>query len=245
MRYNSPFQPRQKRETPLTTRPVDPRRLRLRMVREQLQGRGITDPGVLDAMSRVPRHLFVPEAFAAHAYNDSPLPIGQGQTISQPYMVARMTQFLEARQGMRVLEIGVGSGYQAAVLAAMGCIVFGMERVKEIYQATSARLRRMGLGAIHIQRGDGTLGLPQAAPFDRIIVSAGGPKIPDPLISQLAVNGVMLIPVGGKPRAQRLLRLRKRLGSITTEDLGAAVFVDLVGHHGWKSTVAHTSNRGF
>lgn len=169
---------------------IDPRRLRLRMVRE-LAARGITDGRVLDAMSRVPRHLFVPEGLRSRAYEDCPLPIGYGQTISQPSTVALMSQMLETSPGMRVLEVGTGSGYQAAVLAAI------------------------------------------AAPFDRIIVTAGGPQIPRPLLEQLAVDGIMLIPVGARPRTQRLMRIMRRQGRLCSEDLGPAVFVDLVGDHGW------------
>lgn len=205
------------------------------MVREQIADRGITDQPLLKAMASIPRHLFVPEAFRAHAYEDTPLPIGQGQTISQPYMVARMTAALNVEPGMRVLEIGVGSGYQAAVLAAMGCTVLGIERIGEICAATRQRLQRMGLRAVHIHCGDGTLGFPLAAPFDRILVSAGGPRIPPPLPAQLdGDNGILVIPVGDRPQAQRLIRLRKNGIHINQEDLGAASFVDLVGNHGWK-----------
>lgn len=213
---------------------VDPARLRRRMVREQIQQRGIDDPLLLEAMSSVPRHLFVPEAFRTHAYADTPLPIGHGQTISQPYMVARMTQALEARPGMRVLEIGSGSGYQAAVLAAMGCSVFGIERISEILNSARSRLQRLAYRKIHLHRGDGTLGFAAAAPYDRILVSAGGPKIPPPLLSQLEDGGVLVIPVGAAPRTQRLIRARKNRGALTQEDLGSAAFVSLIGDHGWE-----------
>lgn len=212
----------------------DPRRLRLRMVKEQIEARGVRDPLVLAAMRSVPRHLFVQEALAAHAYDDTSLPIGYGQTISQPYTVARMSELLEIERGMRVLEIGSGCGYQMAVLAAMGCFVFGIERVREIYQTTLSRLKSMKLAHAQLHRGDGTLGLPPAAPFDRIIVSAGGPEVPPPLIAQLGDGGVLLIPVGGCQRKQRLLRLRKRSNKVYTEDLGMAAFVDLIGSHGWQ-----------
>lgn len=211
---------------------IDPRRLRLRMVRE-LAARGITDGRVLDAMSRVPRHLFVPEGLRSRAYEDCPLPIGYGQTISQPSTVALMSQMLETSPGMRVLEVGTGSGYQAAVLAAMGCTVYTVERLKELYQSARALLQQLNLRAIHMQRSDGTLGMPAAAPFDRIIVTAGGPQIPRPLLEQLAVDGIMLIPVGARPRTQRLMRIMRRQGRLCSEDLGSAVFVDLVGDHGW------------
>lgn len=217
----------------MDARKPDPKRLRQRMVKEQILARGIVDPLVIAAMGEVPRHLFVQEALAAHAYEDTSLPIGYGQTISQPYMVARMSELLEAERGMRVLEIGAGCGYQMAVLAAMGCVVYGMERVREIYQATLARLRRLRLMRAQLHLGDGTLGLPPAAPFDRIIVSAGGPEIPPPLVSQLGNGGVLLIPVGSTQRRQRLTRLRKLNGKVYMEDLGMAVFVDLIGNHGW------------
>lgn len=213
---------------------LDPKRQRLRMVKEQIEARGITDKRVLAAMRVVPRHLFVQEALAAHAYDDAALPIGYGQTISQPFMVARMSELLEIEQGMRVLEVGSGCGYQMAVLAAMGCAVYGMERVREIYQATLARLRRMRIIHTQLFLGDGTLGLAPAAPFDRIVVSAGGPQIPPPLVAQLGNGGILVIPVGSEQRKQRLVRLRKQNGKIHTEDLGMAVFVDLIGNHGWQ-----------
>ncbi len=203
------------------------------MVREQIEERGISDPLLLEAMSNVPRHLFVPEAFRAHAYDDTPLPIGRGQTISQPYMVARMTQALKVSPGMRVLEIGLGSGYQAAILAAMGCIVFGMERISEICNSTRSRLKNLAFRNIHVQMGDGTLGLSTAAPFERILVSAGGPKIPPPLVSQLDCEGILVIPVGNQQRTQRLIRICNTRKGIVQEDLGSAAFVNLVGNHGW------------
>lgn len=212
---------------------VDPKRLRQRMVREQIQARGIENPAVLAAMLAVPRHLFVQEALRSQSYEDSPLPIGHGQTISQPYIVARMTELLEVQPGMRVLEIGTGSGYQAAVLAAMGCTVYTVERVRELYLATQSLLRGMGIRGIHTKRDDGTLGAAEAAPFDRIIVTAGGPEVPLPLVAQLEDPGIMLIPVGTQKRAQKLLRLRKEHGKVTQEDMGNVVFVDLVGNHGW------------
>lgn len=215
------------------SRAVDPRRLRERMVQEQLIRRGIQDPAVLKAMRAVPRHLFVQEALRAQAYEDTPLPIGYGQTISQPYIVARMSELLETRPGMRVLEIGTGSGYQAMVLAAMGCTVFTVERIRELYTVTSALLRHLKPRGIHTKRDDGTLGMPEAAPFDRIIVTAGGPEVPLPLVEQMEDHGILVIPVGGQRRAQRLLRVRKDDGTVTTEDMGGVVFVDLVGNHGW------------
>lgn len=203
------------------------------MVREQIEARGIGNQAVLDAMAQVPRHLFVPEAFKSHAYDDAPIPIGFGQTISQPFTVARMTDLLEVDKGVRVLEIGAGSGYQAAVLASIGCAVISIERLRELYLRAKALLQKLGYRAIHLHRGDGTLGFPVAAPFERILVSAGGPQVPPPLLAQLAEGGVLLIPVGGRPGQQHLLRLRKFNGKIIQEDLGSTTFVDLVGDHGW------------
>lgn len=216
---------------PATT--LDPKRQRQRMVQEQIQARGVQDPAVIAAMLAVPRHLFVQEALRSQSYEDRALPIGHGQTISQPYIVARMTELLELKPGMRVLEIGTGSGYQAAVLAAMGCTVYTVERVRELYLATQSLLRSMTIRGIHAKRDDGTLGAPEAAPFDRIIVTAGGPEVPMPLVNQLEDPGILLIPVGTQKRAQKLLRLRKEKGRVTQEDMGNVVFVDLVGNHGW------------
>lgn len=218
--------------TPQLRRAIDPVRLRERMVRE-LALKGIQDAAVLQALRAVPRHLFVPEALRSQAYEDTALPIGQGQTISQPYTVALMTSMLEVQAGMRVLEIGTGSGYQAAVLDAMRCRVFSIERLPELFEKTRRVLQAMGIRSVHLMRGDGTMGMSAAAPFDRIIVTAGGPEVPAPLVAQLDNNGIMLIPVGEKKRTQRLLRIRKENGRVFQEDLGNAVFVDLVGNHGW------------
>lgn len=202
------------------------------MVRDQIEARGVADPAVLAAMREVPRHCFVQEALAMRAYDDTALPIGYGQTISQPYIVARMSELLQPEAGLRALEIGSGCGYQAAVLAAMGLSVHGIERVAEIYQGALARLRRLGYRRAHLHYGDGTRGLPTAAPFDRIIVSAGAPAIPKPLLDQLGEYGIMVIPVG-QPGRQRLVRVRKRDSKVRMEDFGGVVFVDLVGVHGW------------
>lgn len=213
---------------------LDPRQARKVMVRELYTKKGIKDMGVLRAMETVPRHLFVQETFLAHAYQDTSLPIGYGQTISQPSTVAKMTELLEVGNGARVLEIGTGSGYQAAILAALGCHVFSLERILELSRRTSQLLKKLGYGNIQVHRSDGTLGFPQAAPYERIIVTAGGPKIPPPLLRQLADGGIMLIPVGEKPREQQLLRIRKINGSIYTEYLDSVIFVNLVGDEGWR-----------
>ncbi|MBG0789230.1 MAG: protein-L-isoaspartate(D-aspartate) O-methyltransferase [Desulfovibrionaceae bacterium] len=214
---------------------VDPVRLRERMVREQIEARGVTDERVLDVMRTLPRHLFVEEALAFKAYNDSPLPIGEGQTISQPYIVALMSELLEVEPGMRVLEIGTGSGYQAAVLAGLGAEVYTVERIKKLFYAARKRFMDMRMFAVKVKFDDGTMGWPDEAPFDRIIVTAGGPEIPAPLVGQLADPGRMLIPVGDSRRNQVLALIEKKDGVITRTDRGAVAFVDLVGSHGWKA----------
>lgn len=204
-----------------------------RMVRDQLVARGITDETVLNAMRAVPRHLFVEEALAGKAYDDHPLPIGFSQTISQPYIVALMSQQLEASAGMRVLEVGTGSGYQAAVLDAMGLDVYTVERLRELYFRTSSLFMRLRMMSIRLKLDDGTLGWPEAAPFDRIIVTAGGPAVPDPLVAQLADPGILVIPVGAEKSSQRLVRVHKKNGDIFMETKESVAFVDLVGKHGW------------
>ncbi len=207
---------------------------RNRMVKDQLMARGISDPNVLTAMRKVPRHLFVEEALRGKAYEDYPLPLGFGQTISQPYVVAAMSQLLEASPGQRVLEIGTGSGYQAAVLAEMGLEVYSVERLRDLYFRTSDLLIRLKYRGIKLKLSDGTEGWPEAGPFDRIIVTAGGPSVPAPLVEQLADPGLMIIPVGKEKREQRLVRVRKSEGAITMDDKERVAFVDLVGSHGWQ-----------
>jgi len=203
------------------------------MVREQIEARGIESPDVLRAMRTVPRHLFVEEALQAQAYEDHPLPIGHGQTISQPYIVARMTELLQVKPGMTVLEIGTGSGYQAAVLSEIGAEVYTVERVKQLYQAATRRFRDLRYYGIRTKLDDGTLGWLEKAPFDRILVTAGGPEIPEPLVDQLSDPGIMLIPVGQNKRNQILVRVIKENGQIKKENTGAVKFVELVGRHGW------------
>lgn len=212
---------------------IDPKRSRERMVREQLEARDITDPAVLAAMRKVPRHLFVEEALRAQAYEDHPLPIGHGQTISQPYIVALMTSMLEVRPGMRILEIGTGSGYQAAVLAELGAEVYSVERLQPLYSAAFSRLTRMRYFTVHLKLDDGTLGWPEEAPFQRIMVTAGGPDVPDPLLKQLDDPGILIIPLGTRQRAQELVRLVKQDGKVKKSSLGPVMFVDLIGTHGW------------
>ena len=210
---------------------------REKMVREQLVARGIHDKAVLKAMRSVPRHMFVNNTVRpAQAYSDHPLSIGQGQTISQPYVVARMSELLEAQEGMRVLEIGTGSGYQAAVLDGMGLDVHTVERLPDLYFKASNLFIRLRLFSIHIKLADGTMGWPEASPFDRIIVTAGGPDIPKPLVDQLADPGIMVIPVGKERKSQQLVQVRKQNGNVSMIALDDAKFVDLVGEHGWLNS---------
>lgn len=207
---------------------------RKRMVKEQLIGRGINDENVLRAMAAVPRHLFVNEALQPTAYDDRPLPIACGQTISQPYTVALMCQMLMAERGMKVLEIGTGSGYQAAVLREMGLKVFSVERIKELYTNTKSLLTaKLGYYDMQLFLSDGTLGLELFAPYDRIIVAAGGPSIPEALKAQLSDNGIMLIPVGKEKMNQNLIRVFKIGNTYREENLGTTTFVDLIGKQGW------------
>lgn len=210
---------------------------RSRMVREQLMPRGINDAAVLKAMRSVPRHLFVPKDMRESAYADSPLPIGSGQTISQPYIVGLMSQLLQGAPGMRVLEIGTGSGYQAAVLRAMGMRVYSVERVEELYLRARDLFRRLKCTDISLKLADGTLGWPEEAPFDRILVTAGGPEIPAPLVEQLADPGILLMPVGSERRLQNLTRLYKQAGGTRRETGEGVLFVDLVGEHGWRQSI--------
>ena len=209
----------------------DPYRVRERMICE-LREQGIRDENVLRAMSIVPRHRFVDEALAARAYTLASLPLGLGQTISNPVTVARMTELLETKPGMRVLEIGTGSGYQAAVLAELGCLVYTTERLPLLHEKARKILTELGYSGICMMVGDGTMGFGSAAPFARIIVTAGGPSVPEPLLQQLDEKGIMLIPVG-ETHSQRLLRITKKGRSFVREDFGPASFVELVGNHGW------------
>ncbi|MEA4857052.1 MAG: protein-L-isoaspartate(D-aspartate) O-methyltransferase [Solidesulfovibrio sp.] len=212
---------------------IDLKRNRERMVRDQIEARGVADPDVLRVMRRVPRHLFVEEALIPQAYEDHPLPLGHGQTISQPYVVAWMTALLEVAPGLRVLEIGTGSGYQAAILAELGASVFTVERVRPLFESARERLTAMGYRKIRFKLDDGTLGWPEEAPFDRMVVTAGGPRIPEPLLAQLADPGRLVIPVGPSRRSQALHVVRKENGRILARKLGEVAFVDLVGAHGW------------
>ena len=216
--------------------PVQPdyEKVRARMVREQLIPRGITDPAVLKAMGRVPRHLFVEDALRGQAYGDFPLPIGDNQTISQPYIVALMTQALQLKGHETVLEIGTGSGYQAAVLAQICRRVYTVERLNSLLVKARRRFDQLHYLNILSKLDDGTLGWPEYAPFDAIMVTAAGPQVPAPILAQLADPGVLIIPVGD-PYAQELQRLHKRDGEISSEIVESVRFVKLIGAHGWQN----------
>jgi len=207
---------------------------RERMVAEQIEARDLHDVTVLAAMRRVPRHLFVEPMLAERAYEDNPLPIGERQTISQPYMVALMSEALELAPGARVLEVGTGSGYQAAVLAEMGVRVVSLERIPVLAERARALLDRLGHGErVTVEMADGTLGWPRGAPYDAIVVTAGAPQIPRPLIEQLAPRGRLVLPMG-EDELQTLVRLRRGPAGLVEEYLGECRFVKLLGSHGWE-----------
>ncbi|MBN1141534.1 MAG: protein-L-isoaspartate(D-aspartate) O-methyltransferase [Deltaproteobacteria bacterium] len=205
--------------------PKDLETERAQMVAQQLKPRGIRDEAVLAAMRRVPRHLFVPEDRQEQAYRDTPLPIGYGQTISQPYIVAYMTELIRPRAGMRILEIGTGSGYQAAVLAEMAVEVFTVEIIEELARWGQANLERAGYRGVRVKRGDGYFGWSEQAPFDAVVVTAAADHIPPPLLEQLKEGGRMVIPVGSPFLTQRLILVRKEGGKIVTESLLPVRFV--------------------
>jgi len=197
-----------------------------------LRARGIKDPRVLKAMSEIPRHLFVPEALAAKAYGDHALPIGEMQTISQPYMVARMTELAECNGDSTVLEIGAGSGYQTAVLSAVAGRVFSIERISELARTAQRNIRQLGCYNATVKWFDGTIGWSEHAPYDAILVAAGSPGIPEPLVAQLAIGGRLVIPIGDAEQ-QTLVRVIKTEDGAVRENHGACSFVKLIGRHGW------------
>jgi protein-L-isoaspartate(D-aspartate) O-methyltransferase len=205
---------------------------RTRMVQEQLITRNIIDQRVLDAMREVPRHLFVEDALRAQAYSDFPLPIGEGQTISQPYIVALMTQMLNLQGHEKVLEVGSGCGYQTAILAKISTQVYSVERIKKLLGKARKNLDKTRCYNAICKVADGTLGWPEHAPYDAIIVTAGGPEIPKALVEQLADPGIMVIPVGDKI-TQQLTRVSKQHGEITIEAGELVRFVNLIGAQGW------------
>lgn len=206
--------------------------LRQKLVKE-LSKKGISDENVLNAMEKVKRHLFVDELLQDSAYEDRALPIAFNQTISQPYTVAFQTQLLQAQKGMRVLEIGLGSGYQAAVLCEMGLTVFSVERIKDLANATKKLLNNLGYD-VTIKIGDGTLGWQTFAPYDRIVVTAASPSVPEPLLQQLVVGGILVIPVGDK-ETQKMYQIRKiSENQYETKIYDEFKFVPLIGDKGWK-----------
>jgi protein-L-isoaspartate(D-aspartate) O-methyltransferase len=212
---------------------MDPAAERARMVAQQIAARGVSDPRVLAAMRAVPRHHFVGEAHQAQAYADRPLPIAEGQTISQPYIVAVMTAALEVRLTDRVLEIGTGSGYQTAVLAQLAAEVVSIERHAALAQDATSRLLGLAIRNVSIVVGDGSEGWPRSAPYDRILVTAGAPAIPDALAAQLVEGGRMVIPVG--PSGVQHLTIVDRLdGRLSVREGEACVFVPLIGRQGWS-----------
>jgi protein-L-isoaspartate(D-aspartate) O-methyltransferase len=227
--------------------PADPRRensgedefaiQRAEMIEKQLRRRGIHDAHVLSAMATVPREEFLPRELRQRAYDDAPLPIGEGQTISQPYIVGAMTAALNLTGNERVLEVGTGCGYQAAILSLLSKTVFSIESRSQLAAAAGARLERLGYANVHIHCGDGTLGLPELAPFDAILVAAAAPVVPEPLRSQLAEGGRLILPVGDAEN-QELLRIERHGNSFETLTLEPCRFVPLVGHHGWKEPPA-------
>ena len=212
---------------------IDYKQERSRMVDEQIAGRGVKDERVLAVMRKIPRHEFLPEGIRGMAYNDSALPLGEGQTMSQPYMVALMTELLGLKGAERVLEIGTGSGYQAAVLAELCQKVYTVERIKTIADKARATLDRLGYKSVAIKIYDGTYGWKEMAPYDAIIVTAGSPDIPAPLVEQLKEGGRLVIPVGDR-YGQQLITVVKTAEGMITERSIPCVFVPLIGNHGWK-----------
>jgi protein-L-isoaspartate(D-aspartate) O-methyltransferase len=206
---------------------------RLRMVERLRDHYKIRDERVLDVMSQLPRHRFVPEAIKSQAYNDNALPISGGQTISQPYIVARMTELLELDGSEKILEIGAGSGYQTAVLASLSRKVFSIERLPELANEADRRLRSLGIRNYSLKVADGTEGWDAYMPYDAILVAAGGPKVPEPLVSHLKIGGRMVVPLGEDQRKQILYRVTRTDAGYTTENFGPCVFVPLIGEHGW------------
>lgn len=210
-------------------------RQREEMVKRQIEARGITDSGVLAAMRKVPRHRFVSEALRDQAYGDFPLPIGDQQTISQPYIVAEMTQALQLGGEDRVLEIGTGSGYQAAVLAEIAYRVYTIERIHSLLIRSRRIFDELHYHNIITRLGDGTKGWPEEAPYDAIIITAGAPRIPDTLIAQLGPGGRMIVPVGDQ-HSQELVKIFRDEKGIHRTNLGGCRFVKLIGEHGWQES---------
>lgn len=195
----------------------------------------IRDPKVLEAMRSVPRHAFVPDALQGRAYGDHALPISGSQTISQPFIVARMTELLEINSDSRVLEIGAGSGYQTAILAQVAGQVYSIERIASLAREAQSRIREINIYNATVKCFDGTLGWAANAPYDAILVAAGGPTVPEPLVAQLKTGGRLVVPVGETRESQRLVRIIKTATSSKQEDHGGCAFVPLIGQHGWSA----------
>jgi protein-L-isoaspartate(D-aspartate) O-methyltransferase len=209
------------------------RGLRNKLVKKLAQ-KGIKDERVLAAIGRVPRHIFFDQALLSHAYEDKAFPIGEGQTISQPYTVAFQTEKLEVKTNDKVLEIGTGSGYQCCVLLEMGAVVYSIEYNKTLYEKTRQKLPQIGYRNAFLSQGDGSKGMPAKAPFDKILVTAGAPVVPKALTDQLAEGGILIIPVGGR-EFQRMLRIRKVNGQLVEEKFADFAFVPLLGESGWEA----------
>lgn len=207
---------------------------RTKMVQRLRDHYKIADERVLDVMQKVPRHLFVPEALKFQAYKDNALPIAGNQTISQPFIVARMTELLELKPSDRILEIGAGSGYQSAVLSKLARTIYAVERVPALAKKASERLSELGIKNVSVKCDDGTLGWEVYAPFDAVLVAAGGPVIPEPLVAQLKVGGRLVIPLGKETKTQELVRVTRNESGFSTENFGACAFVPLIGQHGWQ-----------
>ena len=206
---------------------------RVRMAERLRDHYKIADERVLEAMVRLPRHLFVPEAIKSQAYNDNALPISGGQTISQPFIVARMTELLELSGKEKVLEIGAGSGYQTAVLASLARKIFAIERLANLADEANRRLQTLDVRNVTLKAGDGTFGWDAYMPFDAILVAAGGPEIPEPLVAQLKIGGKLVIPIGEEQRSQMLIRVTRTESGVRQENFGPCAFVPLIGEHGW------------
>lgn len=207
---------------------------RERMVQRLREHYKIRDERVLDIMEKLPRHLFVAEALKVQAYKDNALPISSNQTISQPFIVARMTELLELTPQSRILEIGAGSGYQTAILGSLAGQVFAIERIPILAKEAQERLQKLNFHNVTLRCADGTNGWEVYAPFDGILVAAGGPSIPEPLVRQLKVGGRLVIPIGNDQKTQKLIRVTRAAKGFQTEDFGACAFVPLIGEHGWK-----------
>jgi protein-L-isoaspartate(D-aspartate) O-methyltransferase len=208
---------------------------RLRMVERLRDHYKIADERVLEVMATLPRHLFVPEAIKSQAYNDNALPIAGGQTISQPFIVARMTELLELTGQEKILEIGAGSGYQTAILASLARKVFAIERLPNLADGAHRRLQTLGFRNFTLKSGDGTNGWDAYMPYDAMIVAAGGPDVPEPLIKQLKIGGKLVIPIGDDQRKQVLVRVTRTASGLVQENFGPCAFVPLIGSFGWET----------